>query len=207
MIRSIGPTNGVVGCRRKNCSTPMWRAGSVVGRSFVVLRLSAFLRAVPSCTPRHFDLAQQRLPTTCTMMATTTRNRNRTRTRAKTRTASLLWWTQVQTLPRPAAARSRPPRPTGAVAIGDGNSGGNAGNAIGVDDTYGDVPVDPQGYGGNVANSTQINVSVDGGTAIGDASGGDNHQADVIRRRAGVWRTDRPGHIAGVMMYDRSRFA
>jgi hypothetical protein len=73
----------------------------------------------------------------------------------------------------------------GAVAIGDGNSGGNAGNAIGVDDTYGDVPVDPQGYGGNVANSTQINVSVDGGTAIGDATGGDNHLVDVIRRRAG----------------------
>ncbi len=137
MTRSIGPTNGVGGCRRKNCSTPMWRAGSVVGRSFVVLRLLAFLRAVPSCTPRHFDLAQQRLPTTCTMMATTTR------TRTRTRTASLLWWTQVQTLPRPATVGSRPPRPTAArSSIDDVNSGGNAGNAIGVGDTYGDVPVD-----------------------------------------------------------------
>jgi hypothetical protein len=29
----------------------------------------------------------------------------------------------------------------GTVVIGDVNSGGNAGNAIGVGDTYGDVPV------------------------------------------------------------------
>jgi hypothetical protein len=62
----------------------------------------------------------------------------------------------------------------GTVAIGDANRGGSAGNAICVGDTYGDVPVDPQVDGGNVSNSTQINVSVDSGTAIGDASSGDN---------------------------------
>ena len=63
----------------------------------------------------------------------------------------------------------------GAVGIGDVNSGGNAGNAIGVGDTYGSVAVD----GGAVANSTNLSVSANGGTAIADASGGDYNLAFV----------------------------
>jgi hypothetical protein len=64
----------------------------------------------------------------------------------------------------------------GAVSIGDVNSGGNAGNAIGVGDTWGgSVGVD----GGTVANSTQLNISANGGTAISDASGGDYNLAFV----------------------------
>ena len=61
----------------------------------------------------------------------------------------------------------------GAVAIGDINSGGNTGNAIGVGDTWGDVAVD----GGAVANSTSLSVTANGGTAIADASGGDYNVA------------------------------
>jgi hypothetical protein len=57
----------------------------------------------------------------------------------------------------------------GAVATGDINSGGNAGSAIGVGDTYGSVAVD----GGAIANSTSLDVSALGGTAISDASGGE----------------------------------
>jgi len=58
----------------------------------------------------------------------------------------------------------------GAVSIGDVNSGGNAGSAIGVGDTWGGpVAVD----GGTMANSTQLGISANGGTAIADASGGD----------------------------------
>jgi hypothetical protein len=63
----------------------------------------------------------------------------------------------------------------GAVGIGDINSGGNAGNAIGLGDTYGTVGVD----GGAVANSTNLSVSANGGTAIADASGGDYNLAFV----------------------------
>jgi hypothetical protein len=63
----------------------------------------------------------------------------------------------------------------GAVSLGDVNSGGNAGNAIGVGDTYGTVAVD----GGAVANSTDIGVSANGGTAISDASGGSYNLAFV----------------------------
>ena len=63
----------------------------------------------------------------------------------------------------------------GAVAVGDINSGGNAGNAIGVGDTYGSVWVD----GGNVANSTSVGITADGGTAIADASGGSYNMAFV----------------------------
>ena len=63
----------------------------------------------------------------------------------------------------------------GAVAIGDVNSGGNAGNAIGVGDTWGEVGVN----GGAVANSTDLSVSANGGTAISDASGGDYNLAFV----------------------------
>jgi hypothetical protein len=61
----------------------------------------------------------------------------------------------------------------GAVATGDINSGGNAGNAIGVGDTVGAVAVD----GGAVANSTSLDISANGGTAIADASGGDYNVA------------------------------
>ncbi len=63
----------------------------------------------------------------------------------------------------------------GAVGIADVNSGGNAGNAIGVGDTYGSVGVD----GGSVANLTDLSVSANGGTAIADASGGDYNLAFV----------------------------
>lgn len=64
----------------------------------------------------------------------------------------------------------------GAVSIDDINSGGNAGNAIGVGDTYGGpVAVD----GGLVANMTDLGVSANGGTAISDASGGNYNLAFV----------------------------
>jgi hypothetical protein len=64
----------------------------------------------------------------------------------------------------------------GVVLIGDINSGGNAGNAIGIGDTtWGSVTV----YGGDVANSTGISVAADGGTGIADASGGNNNLAGV----------------------------
>ncbi len=63
----------------------------------------------------------------------------------------------------------------GAVAVGDINSGGNAGNAIGVGDTLGGVAVD----GGAMANSTNLNVTSNGGTAIADASGGNYNVAFV----------------------------
>lgn len=62
----------------------------------------------------------------------------------------------------------------GVVLIGDINSGGNAGNAIGVGDTsWGSVTVD----GGDVANSTGITVTGDGGKGIADASGGNGNFA------------------------------
>ena len=64
----------------------------------------------------------------------------------------------------------------GAVGTGDINSGGNAGNAIGIGDTYGG-PV--YADGGAVANSTQLSISANGGTAIADASGGDYNLAFV----------------------------
>ncbi|MNC95985.1 hypothetical protein D3C83_132390 [compost metagenome] len=61
------------------------------------------------------------------------------------------------------------------MAIGDVNSGGNAGSAIGVGDTVGTVAVD----GGSMSNSTGLSVSANGGTAIADASGGDYNLAFV----------------------------
>ncbi|MDQ3694170.1 MAG: hypothetical protein M3464_11145 [Chloroflexota bacterium] len=61
----------------------------------------------------------------------------------------------------------------GAVALGDINSGGNAGNGIGVGDSHGDVSVG----GGSAATATDISASLDGGTAISDASGGDDNIA------------------------------
>ena len=79
----------------------------------------------------------------------------------------------------------------GAVSIGDVNSGGNAGNAIGVGDTSGGLVCDEWGKcypggggsvaadGGDVANLTTLSVSANGGTAISDASGGDYNLAFV----------------------------
>ena len=63
----------------------------------------------------------------------------------------------------------------GAVSIQDINSGGNAGNAIGVGDTVGSVAVD----GGDVGNLTDLSITANGGTAISDASGGDYNLAFV----------------------------
>ena len=63
----------------------------------------------------------------------------------------------------------------GAVAIEDINSGGNTGNAVAAGDTYGDVAID----GGDVSATTDIGISADGGTAIADASGGDDNFAFV----------------------------
>jgi hypothetical protein len=63
----------------------------------------------------------------------------------------------------------------GVLSLADINSGGNAGNAIGVGDTYGSVGVD----GGSVTNLTGIGITANGGTAIADASGGDYNLAFV----------------------------
>ena len=65
----------------------------------------------------------------------------------------------------------------GAVSAGDINSGGNVCNAIGVGNTYGYE--DPAVYGGDCLNTTALGITVDGGTAIADASGGDYHLAFV----------------------------
>jgi hypothetical protein len=64
----------------------------------------------------------------------------------------------------------------GAVLAGDINSGGNVGSAIAVGDTYGP---DPDVYGGDILNQTGLAVEVDGGTAIADATGGNNNLAFV----------------------------
>ena len=78
--------------------------------------------------------------------------------------------------PLPATAGWLRRRPSGgAVSIGDVNSGGNAGNAIGVGDTVGSVAVD----GGDVGNLTDLGITANGGTAIADASGGDYNLAFV----------------------------
>jgi hypothetical protein len=63
----------------------------------------------------------------------------------------------------------------GAVSAGDINSGGNVCNAIGVGDTFND----PQVYGGDCLNTTGLGIAVDGGTAIADATGGNNNLAFV----------------------------
>ena len=63
----------------------------------------------------------------------------------------------------------------GAVATGNLNSGENTGHAIGVGDTQGSVAVD----GGASANSTSLDVAAEGGTAISDASGGDENVAFI----------------------------
>jgi hypothetical protein len=64
----------------------------------------------------------------------------------------------------------------GAVSAGDINSGGNVCNAIGVGNTYGP---DPDVYGGDCLNTTALGITIDGGTAIADASGGDYNLAFV----------------------------
>ena len=79
----------------------------------------------------------------------------------------------VATPPLPAETTSS--ASGGAISAGDINSGGNAGNAVGVGDTYGSVGVD----GGDVANLTDLGLTSNGGTAISDASGGDYNLAFV----------------------------
>ena len=61
----------------------------------------------------------------------------------------------------------------GTVVMGDINTGGNVGNIISVGNTYGSVWID----GGNVSNTTTIDVTANGGTAISDASGGSGNIA------------------------------
>ncbi len=63
----------------------------------------------------------------------------------------------------------------GAVSVGDINSGGNACNAIGIGDTF----ADPVVSGGSCLNTTALNITADGGTAIADASGGNYNLAFV----------------------------
>ena len=64
----------------------------------------------------------------------------------------------------------------GAVATGDVNSGGNTGGAIGIGDTSGGSV---SATGDTITNSTSLNISANGGTAIADASGGDYNFAFV----------------------------
>jgi hypothetical protein len=64
----------------------------------------------------------------------------------------------------------------GAVSVGNINSGGNACNAIGIGDTWGG-PVGADG--GSCLNTTALDITANGGTAIADASGGDYNLAFV----------------------------
>ena len=70
----------------------------------------------------------------------------------------------------------------GIVVIGKVNSGGNRGNTINVGDigggAHGECAAGPVSIdGGNVDNSTNIDIDASGGTAIGDASGGSGNLA------------------------------
>jgi hypothetical protein len=70
----------------------------------------------------------------------------------------------------------------GIVVIGKINSGGNRGNTISVGDigggAYGECSAGPVYIdGGDVDNSTNIDIDASGGTAIGDASGGSGNLA------------------------------
>jgi hypothetical protein len=69
----------------------------------------------------------------------------------------------------------------GAIGMDTVGSGGNVGSAIGVGNTIDGNLCDGVPAvaisGGEVINETTINVSADGGTAIADASGGDNNVA------------------------------
>ncbi len=70
----------------------------------------------------------------------------------------------------------------GTVVMGDINTGGNVGNSISVGNTYGGpVWID----GGNVSNTTTIDVTANGGTAISDASGGSGNIAGT--NGGGAW--------------------
>jgi len=64
----------------------------------------------------------------------------------------------------------------GAAALGDVHSGDNSGSAIGVGDTVGDVSV----HGGLIANTTNVDAAVLGGTAMADASGGGPNVAATL---------------------------
>ena len=64
---------------------------------------------------------------------------------------------------------------TAAPCSVDINSGGNVGSAIAIGDTVGP---DPDVYGGDILNETGMAVA-DGGTAIADATGGNNNLAFV----------------------------
>ena len=65
----------------------------------------------------------------------------------------------------------------GIVVIGTINSGGNQGNTINVDGVSGGNGECGVGLinGGNVDNSTNLTIDASGGTAIGDASGGNGN--------------------------------
>ena len=69
----------------------------------------------------------------------------------------------------------------GIVVIGKINSGGNRGNTInvgGIGGGNGECSAGPISIdGGDVDNSTNINIDAGGGTAIGDASGGSGNLA------------------------------
>ncbi len=65
----------------------------------------------------------------------------------------------------------------GIVVIDEINSGGNQGNTIGVGSVCGGSGGTFSIDGGNVNNSTNINIDASGGTAIADASGGDDNLA------------------------------
>ena len=79
----------------------------------------------------------------------------------------------------------------GAASVGDINSGSNAGSAIAVGDTAGELICDKYGKcypggegsvavdGGDIANSTNLGLTLNGGTGIADASGGNYNVAFV----------------------------
>jgi hypothetical protein len=70
----------------------------------------------------------------------------------------------------------------GTIVTGDINTGGNVGNIISVGNTYGPVWVDA----GNVSNTTNIDFTANGGTAVADASGGSGNIAGV--GQGGAWQ-------------------
>ena len=60
----------------------------------------------------------------------------------------------------------------GTAAAGDITSGSNVCTAIGLSNTSAYVPIDPQVDGGECLETTALGITVDGGTALADASGG-----------------------------------
>jgi hypothetical protein len=91
----------------------------------------------------------------------------------------------------------------GIVVIGTINSGGNQGNTIDVDSAGGGYGECGAGSinGGNVDNSTNLTIDASGGTAIGDASGGNGNTGltygdyTVLAGNGGVTRSDADGGI------------